>query len=80
MPLDHTADLGQLKQELVLETNKKAELWQLLIKAGDELSKSKQTALQCNNLYMQIKTQIKVADERIKTLKTMINSEKATGG
>lgn len=78
--LDHTMDLGQLKCELAKETNKKEELWQLLIKAGDELSKSRQTALQANNIYMQIKTQIKVCDERIKTLKTLINSEKATGG
>ena len=78
--LDHKDDLGQLKQQLVSETNKKTELWQLLIKYGDEWNKKKQESLEAQNLYMQIKTQLKMCDEKIKSLKTLIRSEKDFGG
>ena len=73
--LDSTHDLGQLKIELVNETNKKSELWKLLIEYGDKLSKAQQGVLQAKNEYMQIKTQIKCCEDRIRTLKTNIKAE-----
>mgnify|MGYP001436804089 CR=1 FL=1 len=73
--LDSTHDLGQMKIELVNETNKKAELWKLLIEYGDKLSKAQQNVLQAKNEYMQIKTQIKCCEDRLRTLKTNIKAE-----
>lgn len=78
--LDHTDDLGQLKEQLVNETNKKAALWELLIEYGDLLSKAKEEVLKANNLYMQVKTKIKCCEDKIRTLKTTIRAEREYGG
>jgi predicted nucleic acid-binding Zn-ribbon protein len=79
MELDHTADLGQLKQELVRETNKKVELNKLLREAGTELTNSKKNVLDCNDVFQKIKNEIKCCEDRIKTLKTSIHSERDCG-
>ena len=79
MELNHQDDLGQLKMNLINETNKKAEFWQLLIKYGEELSKAKQEVLGANNRYMQVKTQIKCCEDKIRTLKATIKAENEYG-
>jgi hypothetical protein len=69
-----------LKEQLANETNKKSALFELLIKYGEEWNKKKQENLEAQNAYMQIKTKIRVCDEKIKTLKTLIRTEEMVGG
>jgi hypothetical protein len=78
--LDHTADLGQMKQNLAEETNFKTELWNMLIKQGEQFNLAQQEVLKEKNKYMQIKTQIRMSEDKIKTLKTIIKAEQTFGG
>lgn len=78
--LDPTADLGQLKTELVNETNKKTELNKLLRDLGSELTEAKKAVLDATNRFQKVKNEIKCCEDKIKTLKTNIKSESQYGG
>jgi predicted nucleic acid-binding Zn-ribbon protein len=78
--IDHTFDLGQLKEQLANATNKKSELNKLLRDAGSELTTSKKNVLDCVNVFQKIKNEIKCCEDEIKGLKTMIRSEQGFGG
>ena len=78
--LNHTFDLGQLKEQLAQETNKKTNLWDLLMKAGTEVNSAQNNLNNAKDLYMKVKVQIRQCDERIKSLKVLINAERQFGG
>ena len=74
--IDPSADLGMLQSELAQETNKKVALYDLLITTGDELNKAKREALESYGRHTKVKTQLRASEDRIKTLKNIINSQR----
>jgi len=77
--LNHTFDLGQLKEQLANGTNRKTELWNLLMKAGTEVNSAQNNLNDAKDVYMKVKVQIRQCDEKIKSLKVMINTERQFG-
>jgi hypothetical protein len=75
MELDSTHDLFKLKETLVQKTNLKSQLWNELMEAGTQLTKARNLVNDAQDLYMKKKTELRRADEDIKTLKTLIRSE-----
>lgn len=77
--IDHTQDLGMLKERLANETNRKSELNKLLRDEGTTLTEAKKSVLDSTNRFQKIKNEIKATEDLIKTLKTLIRSEGTFG-
>ena len=75
--LDHTADAGQLQEELAKWTNRKSEFWTLLKATGEEMNQKHQDFIKARGKHSEVKVSIKECDDHIRSIKELLRAERS---